>query len=61
MQEAGLQQGQDASRRAAERSDEGRRPQRRARDDFELRLTMRGDLGEDEFWYAFIVHMIMGE
>jgi len=37
-QEIGLQQGQNARRRAAIRSDEGRRPQGRARDDIELRL-----------------------
>jgi len=36
--EAGLQQGQDACRRAVIRGDEGRRTQRRAQDDFELRL-----------------------
>jgi len=37
-QEAGLQQGQDAGRRAVIRGDEGRRAQRSAQDDFELRL-----------------------
>ena len=35
---AGLQQGKIPRRRAAIRGDEGRRPQGRARDDFELRL-----------------------
>jgi len=46
-QEAGLQQGQDVGRRAVIRGDEGRRPQGRARDDFELRLMSLffGDLG----------------
>ena len=37
-QEAVLQQGQDARWRATIRGDEGRGPQGRARDDFELRL-----------------------
>ena len=37
-QKAGLRQGQDTGWRAAIVGDEGRRPQGRARDNFELRL-----------------------
>ena len=39
-QEAGLQQGQIPCRRAVIRGDEGRRAQRRARDDIDLCVVM---------------------